>query len=339
MDRLGELADGSVHCVVTSPPYWGLRDYGTARWEGGDPKCDHKVGRFTSPASDKQKSNAGSGERQAAETCPRCGARRIDQQIGLERTPGEYVRKMVAVFREVRRVLRDDGTLWLNLGDSYATQGGTGAQGQTGQRADRTFTAEGSSDKGVPPGLKAKDLCMMPARVAMALQADGWWLRACLPWVKRNPMPESTRDRPTSALEYVFLMTKASRYFFDMEAVRAAPSGITGGLVFGGRNKGTVRRADGARIVGREFAPEDRERYMSNGRAFRNTDLYYQSIAPPHGMIFCDDELVGLDVNPQAYSEAHFATFPEKLVEPLILAGTSEKGCCPECGAPWVRVV
>ena len=126
LDVLGGLPDGSAHCCVTSPPYYGLRDYGTASWDGGDPDCDHspekRGGRFATPVSSKQKSNAGSGTA-SARTCS-CGAIRIDGQIGLEETPGEYVEKLVAVFREVRRVLRDDGTVWLNLGDSFAGGGG-----------------------------------------------------------------------------------------------------------------------------------------------------------------------------------------------------------------------
>jgi DNA modification methylase len=119
---LKTLPDNSVQMCVTSPPYWGLRDYGTAKWEGGDAGCDHKVGRFTTPVSEKQHSNNGSGDTQARDVCPRCGAIRIDSQLGLESTPEEYVAKMVAVFREVRRVLRPDGTLWLNLASSYSSR-------------------------------------------------------------------------------------------------------------------------------------------------------------------------------------------------------------------------
>jgi DNA modification methylase len=149
------LADCSVNCIVTSPPYFGLRDYGH---EG---------------------------------------------QIGLEPTPDEYVAEMVEVLRAARRVLHDDGTLWLNLGDSYATQGGSGRQGQTGQRATRRFTAEIASGKGVPDGLKPKDLIGIPWRVALALQADGWYLRQDIIWHKPNPMPESVTDRCTKAHEYI----------------------------------------------------------------------------------------------------------------------------------------
>ena len=174
------LADRSVDCCVTSPPYWGLRDYGVAG------------------------------------------------QLGLEPTPALYVQKMVEVFREVRRVLSDRGTLWLNLGDSYASNGPTGHGGwdgnnknpdgtprlnrQAGDKWSRTSTAVG--------GLKPKDMVGIPWRVAFALQADGWYLRSDIIWAKPNPMPESVTDRPTKAHEYVFLLSKSERYFFDQDAVR-----------------------------------------------------------------------------------------------------------------------
>src|SRR3990170_2611483 len=165
------LADESVHMVCTSPPYWGLRDYG------------------------------------------------IGAQLGLEATIDEYVANMVAVFREVRRVLHPSGTLWLNLGDSYNAQTGSGFPG-TGQV--KLVVESRNAKRPRPPGLKPKDLCGVPWRVAFALQADGWWLRSDCIWAKPNPMPESVTDRPTKAHEYVFLLTKAANYFYDQEAVREA---------------------------------------------------------------------------------------------------------------------
>ena len=166
------LADESVQCVVTSPPYYGLRDYGTARWEGGDPECEHKVGRFESPCSEKQRSNNGSAGHSARDVCPHCGARRIDSQIGLEQSPDDYVAQLVAVFREVWRVLRKDGVCWLNIGDSYAS--GAGGRGDVGNiicgAQTRTHAVgEGRIKRDVPNGLKPKDLCGIPWRVALAL--------------------------------------------------------------------------------------------------------------------------------------------------------------------------
>lgn len=212
--------------------YWGLRDYGTAQWEGGDEGCDHKGRSQTSDASTLSEWKNGGGQRYKEETggmpfaheCGKCGAKRIDSQLGLEKTPEEYVAKMVEVFREVRRVLRKDGTLWLNLGDSYA-----GSWGNSGRRPELDEDAGGQRDKNCEylprggwderrerpassyklPGLKPKDLVGIPWRVAFALQADGWVLRSDVIWNKPNPMPESVTDRPTKSHEYLFLFSKA----------------------------------------------------------------------------------------------------------------------------------
>lgn len=182
---LRELPEKSVQCVITSPPYWNLRDYGTATWEGGDPECDHDINRTEGPKQTQgaQSGHASSKDKLARRTCV-CGALRVDSQIGLEDTHDGYVASMVAVFREVHRVLRDDGTLWLNLGDSYASQGGRSEQGSTSQRLGRSNvnaqTKESSTKP--PPGLKAKDLAGIPWRVALALQDDGWYLRSDIIW-------------------------------------------------------------------------------------------------------------------------------------------------------------
>lgn len=188
LDRLRELPDESVHCCVTSPPYWGLRDYGCAG------------------------------------------------QIGLEKTPQEYVAKMVEVFSEVRRVLRDDGTCWVNLGDCYATGAGrVGACPGGGERGAKWAGYRGDRDKdpkatGIGPmtqpnrmplpGLKPKDLVGIPWRVAFALQADGWYLRSDIIWHKPSPMPESVTDRPTKSHEYIFMLSKSERYAYDAEAIK-----------------------------------------------------------------------------------------------------------------------
>src|SRR5208282_4721239 len=206
MNVLPALEAQSVQCCVTSPPYWGLRDYGTAAWEGGDAGCDHK--RFNGYTSGLQgsKESTYNGKFEKL-VCGKCGARRIDSQLGLESTPEEYLAKMVAVFRQVWRVLRDDGTLWVNMGDSYAgghtTYNGKDSKWQHGE----AFRQEAGRVIG-GPGLKPKDLCMMPARLAIALQADGWYLRSDIIWHKPNPMPESCTDRPTKSHEYIFLLAK-----------------------------------------------------------------------------------------------------------------------------------
>ncbi len=199
-----------AQCCVTSPPYWGLRDYGTGTWVGGDPECSHLertggTARSTLGAYDNGLSQESIERQNAAmqvpyrDICRRCGAQRVDRQLGLEAMPDEYITNMVEVFRLVRDVLADDGALWLNLGDSYAGAQG-GYQGKNGQRASRTFTARIAMDKGGDE-LKPKDLVGIPWLLAFALRADGWYLRQDIIWHKPNPMPESVRDRCTKAHE------------------------------------------------------------------------------------------------------------------------------------------
>lgn len=341
------LADRSVHCVVTSPPYWGLRDYGTATWDGGEPGCDHRqqLGG-EGQASAKQNTSAGTQTIQYRELCAKCGATRIDRQLGLERTPDDYVAAMVAVFREVWRVLRDDGTCWLNLGDCYATGAGSvgqhpggGAQGarwkgaehpksdpKTTYRRDRAPVqpvefSHGRVGDAIGPmtqpnrmpiaGLKPKDLVGIPWRVAFALQADGWYLRSDVIWSKPNPMPESITDRPTKAHEYLFLLAKRERYYYDAEAIKE-PSVDPPGVSRGGAL---------ARIGNDPYVAANAHRGpvpVSNGSRNRRTVW---------------------EIATQPYPEAHFATFPEALVEPCVQAGTSEVGVCAVCGAPWRRMV
>jgi len=592
------LKNESVQCVITSCPYWGLRDYGTATWEGGKNGCDHKEKELRNDTAKKWPGMEKTNGFQYQDTCGKCGAKRIDNQLGLEKTPELYVENCVKWAREVWRILRNDGTFFLNLGDSYfsslqssdkylifredlnegelyesamalrrympglwkalwreegksegnvcellseeiqkdksgtcarepakilssqpveiydqnkkeisgkkrKSHSGNGREMRVlwrngedvsllrpykGRRSKGTSKEKPStnletSNKGrastrqiqdtllelqcgfrfirflhslkfdisdIPRQveiyferenkLKSKDLCMMPARVILALQKDGWYLRSAMPWVKRSSMPESVNDRPASALEYVFLLTKSgtSQYWThrDFSGVREIPKpdwrwqhqtkeieldeppdGWVDSLIlcpvcdgtgyenrientdlFGETQmtwgsvcencKDTEYIIDDVRFIKewkrinlwqghdyffdmdairkehkRDWAGSCGEsNYKKNGvgqftglnhdqsglmdaepnpagRNFRNTDLFYQSLEEPHGMIFCGNEMVGLDVNPQAYSEAHFATFPDWLITPLIKAGTSEKGACPECGASWERVV
>jgi DNA methylase len=180
---------------------------------------------------------------------------------------------------------------------------------------------------------KAKDLMMLPELLALSLQADGWFVRSQMPWVKRSAMPESATDRPTSAVEYVFMLTKRARYFWDGEAVKRTTNGNT-------HSRGTKRSPP---IEAAGVGHKDWCAYMTRDeeittRNFRNSDLFFGSLEAPYGLI-CDADGVplALDVNPAAFTGAHFATFPPGLIEPLIRAGTSERGCCAACGAPWVR--
>lgn len=484
LDRLREMPDESVHCVVTSPPYWSLRDYGTGQWAGGDVECDHQIPASTLGGSGgKQASHPGSFTANYGQACGKCGATRIDKQLGLEATPDEFVANMVAVFREVKRVLRSDGSCWLNIGDSYGASGGFGHSGVNAQVGNTKKEVQGRADTRGHPTIKPKDLCMIPARLALALQQPfytgvikhekdrtwlaalvdgegcigirrqnqsgrvgpgyndtyipyltvkmsdrepldraveltglgsvraqawrvgpdkrkvntvrvpyvwrldgnkavqvarelyphllvkskqaaclhtldvsnkekkrgrgntvpddvmafrqgiyeylkalnqrtddqtptwlvtpppmyepGFYLRSEITWCKRAPMPESVRDRPTSATEKIYLLTKAERYFYDADAVRvpsAYPVGSREDVpqgVFGGKYEGGAFRA------------------IRNERNMWNYWL----------------------LSPDPYAEAHFATFPREIPRRAILAGTSEHGVCGACGAPWRRCV
>lgn len=272
------IADKSVHMIATSPPYWGLRSYDT-----GDQK------------------HAELG----AEPLHDCLAwARGDEPCG-----GCYVCNMRTWAREMWRVLRDDGVMFLNLGDSYYNYrpGGTSQSKQT--LAKHTGAVVDSSYKRgtVIPGIKEKDLIGIPWRVALALQADGWYLRSDIIWAKPNPMPESVTDRPTKAHEYVFLLTKSARYYWDIEAVREPR--LTEGKL---RLKAT--EAWGAHIG---LSPTPRTFYSEGGRNIRT--VWNVATAP--------------------YSGAHYAVWPPALVERMVKAGSSERGVCPECGKPWERVV
>lgn len=222
-ERLKELPDGSVHCVVTSPPYFGLRDYGTGQWEGGAGDCKHAPAQdWVGDGGDLRRSSAAlvaneaKARRRQGATC-RCGATRVDRQIGLEEAPDDFIAALVDLFRDVRRVLRDDGTLWLNLGDSYANDGKWG--GHTGGKHAKALHDSPIGRNKRYTGLKPKDLIGIPWRVALALQADGWFLRQDIVWSKPNPMPESVEDRCTNAHEYLFLLSKSPRYYFDANAI------------------------------------------------------------------------------------------------------------------------
>jgi site-specific DNA-methyltransferase (cytosine-N4-specific) len=343
---LRELPAESVDCCVTSPPYWGLRDYGTGAWEGGSSECDHlRSNRYSASTTLNAKVTDGASEAKRTpyrDTCGKCGATRIDQQLGLEPTPEEYVTRMVEVFREVRRVLASHGTVWLNLGDSY-TGGGSGdtrtgfnaryfgnpewndgKQGGHGQaraavrldkpeRALRVRETEGTHGE-LSHGLrrKPKDLVGIPWRVAFALQADGWYLRSDIIWAKPNPMPESVTDRPTKAHEYVFLLSKQLRYFFDAEAVREKDGGATATPY---RKHADEKARSGA-------MRDDYQAGLRNG--------FYPGSGRNIRSVW--------EIATQPYPEAHFATFPEELARRCIAAGCPEQ-VCRVCGKARARVV
>lgn len=261
-DTMRQWASDGVKAqtCVTSPPYFGLRDYGH---EG---------------------------------------------QIGLEQTPEEYIKAMVEVFRCVWDVLADDGTLWLNIGDSYASAWACNRRNVVGNGSLENGKREARPNRLVN-GLKEKDLIGIPWMLAFALRADGWYLRQDIIWHKPNPMPESVTDRCTKAHEYIFLLSKSQKYFFDSEAIKE----------------------DGVLPAGTKGAKGSAERFAKEGVNSR----------PPEYKIYDGkrNKRSVWTVNTKPYKGAHFATFPPALIEPCILAGTSEKGHCPECGFRWVRKI
>lgn len=264
------------------------------------------------------------------------GSPDADKEIGRQETPEEYVEQLVEVFRGVKRGLHPTGSLWLNLGDSF-NQGAKGGAGGTDPKNGARRFGVRPTEKGIE-GLKAKDLIGIPWMVAFALRADGWYLRQWMPWVKRNPMPESVEDRPGAACETVFLLTKEPDYFFDMRAAKRIAR--EGGRTIAAFGKGS--KVHGA---GDSANPANCRKGLGRGmeveedRNFRSADLWFDSV----GMLFDpyseDETILGLDVNTNPYKGSHFAVMPKKLIRPMILAGTSEKGVCPHCGAPWTRQI
>lgn len=303
--RLRQLADNSIHCIVTSPPYWGLRDYG------------------------------------------------VDGQIGLEASPAEFIATMVDVFEELRRVLRPDGTCWVNMGDSYAggrrgpdtgsvLQGSRSNQAQTRAAQAAMVSSRRRDDALIPrsdirvPGLKPKDLVMMPHRLAIALQDAGWWVRQDIVWHKPNPMPESVRDRCTKAHEYIFLLTKSEKYYFDQDAIAEPVSANTHArLSQDVQNQIGSTRANGGTDAGRPMKAGGRKLYSGTGVGFGRG---YDKVAKPRVKNNASfDEAMAImpdtrnkrsvwTITTQPFSEAHFATFPPELPETCIRAG------CPPGG-------
>lgn len=337
------LADESVSCVVTSPPYWSLRKYSgdQSRIWGGDAECEHEwegpKGKQSRRKDEKELASnikrakergydvgawgaslgAAEGFDRAAipdsQYCLRCSA--WYGSLGLEPTLDQFVSNMVAVFREVWRVLHPAGSCWINLGDSYNGSGGAGGDYNKGGLKEGQPRYPGRNAS----GLKPKDLCGIPWRVAFALQADGWWLRSDIIWAKNNPMPESVTDRPTKSHEYLFLLTKRKTYYYDADAIREKVGEPT--------RRATTFRND---------------RYIQN-ETFDKHDKFSGKIKAIDGK----PSLAGRNrrtvwsISTQSFSGAHYATFPEKLVEPCIKAGSSEHGICPapSCGSPWERTI
>jgi DNA modification methylase len=299
IDKIKELEDNSIDCVTTSPPYWGLRDYGTGTWIGGDKNCPHK--RLTKISKDTKTGHAGMfkkgnvvGDAIYKNYCPECGAKRKDEQLGLEETYQEHIQNIVELFRAIKPKLKDSATVWLNYGDSYAaTVNGTKVKDI--KNDDRGFVDKPFST--IQGSIKPKDLVMIPNRIAIALQDDGWWIRSEIIWHKPNPMPESVRDRPTSCHEKIWLITKSKKYYYDADAIKEQASGRIAG------NKKPQKGTD------QKFSETKQGLLKAQQKPyyFKNKRNVWTITTKP-----C--------------KEAHFATFPKDLIEPCIKAG------CPEGG-------
>lgn len=294
IEQLRTLPDESVQCCVTSPPYWGLRDYG------------------------------------------------VEGQIGLEATPEEFIAKLVAVFREVRRVLKKDGTCWVNMGDCYAVggNGGGGSFAADGCRAPRPGTDKNvparNGSRGVDGGIKPKDLVGQPWMLAFALRADGWYLRSDIIWHKPNPMPESVTDRPTKAHEYLFILTKSQLYYYDAEAIKEPVTGNAHHRGDGVNPKSRAYKMPDGWDTGSgghgSFHRSGREKGKTPGKNSRVNVTHCGSSpqsrqnesfsAAVKGLVDARNKRDVWTVATEPYSEAHFATFPPSLIRPCIMAGS-----------------
>ena len=460
LEVLRSMAARSVHMVMTSPPYWGLRDYGLGQWQGGDAECKHE--RPTSVADEQYQSSHATpggwrqnkGELPPQGTCGLCGAVQQAAGIGLESTLGEWVQNIVAVGREVWRVLRDDGSFWLNLGDAYAASSGQHGKRGLGNSEKQNSNVASQVGINLDYDLPAKNLMGQPWRVAFALQDDGWILRTDIVWNKLNPMPESTIDRPTRSHEFVFLLAKSGHptywtnrdgpgtrsqpapdyrwtdastgveytdeppewsdelidcpdcagvgkieitvgqgtlfdeppamvkvcprcnhseaktpgqvrrwkrmnlwqahdYFYDAEAIKEPASANTHArvsqLTLQSQEGGWKQEAYQANFPGkknRDRKPATIIKAIAdkagvNPKAKQNASGSHQNAsfvaATATQVLLTANKRDVWTIATQPYKEAHFATFPEALVEPPILAGTSAHGVCAECGAPWTR--
>ena len=303
LEVLKTMEDGIIQTCVTSPPYYGLRDYGTATWVGGDPKCSHKRDSKWSAKTITGHRNAllAVGDGIYKDVCKVCGAIRNDEQIGLETSPEDYINNLVGLFSEVRRVLKDDGTLWLNIGDSY---NGSKPYGST----------------------KTKDLIGIPWMLAFALRADGWYLRQDIIWAKPNPMPESVKDRCTKSHEYIFLLSKSPRYYFDSVAIEepAKYDGRKQTKMAGSKKYKDVEYLANGNANSLSVGGRERWRFKNLQEDGQQPNSFHESRARGE-----KDKVYAVRnkrdvwfVATKPYKEAHFATFPQELITPCILAGS-----------------
>lgn len=352
LEVIKTFPDESVDCVVTSPPYYGLRDYGTGTWIGGDPNCPHyrtsKASELTATGhKGMQEKGEAVGDAIYKSVCPICGAVRKDEQIGLEETPEDYIERLVTLFREIRRVLKKEGTCWVNLGDSYNSTPSGNTDKWIEENRDRISWRKMQKGEerpqqrkaGLVKGLKPKDLIGIPWMFAFAMRADGWYLRQDIIWHKPNPMPEAVTDRCTKSHEYIFLFSKSQRYYFDYEAimeeaVTQVDPRIGKRVEYDGMRKGQegtgnrsfvplkVRYGNGTKA---ERTHEQGYAKKENGGHRDNSGGFDSEMVMKDGVVVRNKRDVwSVQVRPN--KEAHFATYPQMLIQPCILAGSPQGG-------------
>ena len=316
-----------VQTCVTSPPYYGLRDYGTAKWEGGNKSCNHKSAKIKSRydyamqegsrQSEIAKNTKGTDASRWKNKCPDCGALKIDNQIGLEETPQEFIDNLVEVFAGVWDILADDGTLWVNLGDSYARVGGDSSQKGRHWDNRKNNPTTGHNRNAKDMGVKEKNLLGMPWRLAFALQDFGWTLRQDIIWHKPNPMPESVKDRCTKSHEYIFLLTKNPQYYFDYKAIQEP-------AIYGDDDRAS--RGDSRRNTGMNHIAPKKDKRAGEGRiSYEGKRTENNTSGGQESFVHINEFRNKRDVwtiTTKPYSGSHFAVFPTDLIEPCILAGS-----------------
>ncbi len=324
LEVLKTLPDESVDCVMTSPPYWGLRDYGTGKWEGGHPDCPH-LPTARAKGEDVQKNSAGS-RFNIQPVCSACGAVRVDKQLGLEPTAREFIHKLADIFDEIKRVLRQHGTIWVNLGDTYINYKDCKSVAQTiakdGRKAQAHEIEKGRSVSRDTRSLKAqglldKSLGQIPARFSIEMNDRGWILRNEIIWYKPNCMPSSIKDRFTVDFEKVFFFTKAKKYWFEQQYEPLADI--------------TLERFQSGKW---EADPEGK---LGAGEHAMSPEGFNKAIA---NMAFAGErnKRCVWKVSPRAYPEAHFATYPVELCETPIKAGCPEF-VCKKCFKPREKIL
>lgn len=330
-------ADVKVQMVVTSPPYYGLRDYGTEPqiW-GGSEMCDHwwipVVKRKTSGSRtgatiegfDAPDEVVGTREDKESFLCAHCDAWK--GELGQEPTPDRYIRHIMQVCAGIRDVLRDDGTFWLNIGDSRSASGHGWGGGSISEASGHSEKCGGYKGRKPPPcwSLKQKDLMLVPFRMVIALQEAGWYVRQVNIWNKPNPMRESAKDRPTTAHEYVFLLSKSPHYYYDWYAVAEPVKADT--VARGLRARGNDHKHSDGAPGQPPHSFLQAQPNLSNGKAIQVEGAVANKMSV-------------WTITAASFAEDHFAVFPEDLVKVPILAGTSERGACAKCGAPYFRVL